>query len=304
MAQADPFHGVLQLIATADARSFHAAARQLGVTPSAISKAIAKLEAELGVRLLRRTSRSVSTTPEGEAFLERCREALGQMLAAREVASETQRAPRGRLRLSLPLALGRLLVMPALSQLLSRHPLLSLEITLTDRFVRLAEEGIDLAVRIGTVKQAALVRRPLRAVRWVTVGAPDYLARRGTPHAPSQLAGHNCLRFVLSSGRCQDWVFRARDSGRALDVAVEGNLIADDGMALIQSSAAGLGLVQAHDYMVAGPLARGELIEVLREHAAEGPPISAVMLPGRQRSPKVRAAIDFLVALTRGEPSS
>src|SRR5262249_4050869 len=157
----------------------------------------------LGVRLLQRTSRAVSTTVEGEVFLRRCRDAVDQLLAARAAASEAQRAPRGVLRVSLPPVLARSVFLPALPQLLPRHAMLTIEAVLTDRFVRLAEENIEVAVRIGKVSDASAVARKLRRIRWMTVASPSYLARRGTPKTPGDLAGHNGLAFVLPTGMRQ-----------------------------------------------------------------------------------------------------
>ena len=292
-SRSDPFAGVMAYVATAEARSFRAAASQLGVTPSAVSKAIAKLEAELGVRLLHRTSRTVSATPEGETFLRRCRDAVDQLMAARELASQAQRAPRGLLRVSLPPALGRAIVLPALPQLLARHPQLTVEAVLTDRFVRLAEETVDVALRIGKIADASAVARKVRNVRWSTVASPAYLARAGAPRSPDDLEGHNCLAFVLSSGRAQPWAFVM--GSEEVSFAPRGNLAADDGQALVGAAVAGLGVLQAHDFMVAEHVARGELVEVLAPHRAPGPPISVLSAPGRASAPKVRAFTQFVV---------
>ncbi len=291
----DPFAGVLPFFATAEAKSFRAAARRLGVTPSSVSKSIAKLEQELGVRLLRRTSRSVATTSEGEAFLSRCRVAIEEMQAGREAVSRSATSPRGVLAVSMPQALGRLVVVPALPALLERHPHLSLELTLTDRFVRFTEEKIDVALRIGRLREESLIARQLRPVRWVTVASPAYLARRGTPRKPEDLLSHEALAFVLPDGTRQAWRFTV--GGRAVTLDPRAALAGDDGMALVSAAVAGLGVVQAHDYMARAEIARGELVQVLADCAAPGPEISIVYAGRHDRSARVRAFVDFAASL-------
>jgi DNA-binding transcriptional LysR family regulator len=291
----DLFTGVVPFVATADVRSFRGAAKQLGVTPSAVSKAISRLESELGVKLLSRTSRSVTLTPEGDAFLRRCRDAVEQVRAAREGATQALRAPRGLLRISLPLPLGDLVVMPALPRLLARHPGLSIEAVMTDRFVRLLEENVDVAVRIGAVKDGQAVVRHLRPARSVTVAAPAYLARHGTPTRPEELATHNCLKFLSANGTPLEWTFSSGSS--KVTVPTRGNLVADYGEALVKAAVAGLGVVQALDLMVAPRLASGELVEIVRGYEPPDLPVSALSAPGRHKSPKIRAFVDFMVEL-------
>jgi LysR family transcriptional regulator, regulator for bpeEF and oprC len=294
----DLFAGIVPFVATADVRSFRAAAKQLGVTPSAVSKSISRLEAELGVKLLSRTSRTVTVTPEGDAFLRRCREAVDQVRAAREVATQAVRAPRGLLRVSLPLPLGRLVVMPALPRLLTRHPGLSIEAVMTDRIVRLLEENVDVVVRIGAIKDSQSVVRRLRPARSLTVASPAYLARHGTPVRPEDLVGHNCLKYLSASGTPREWTFTV--GSREITVSTPGNLVADYGEAIVEAAVAGLGVVQAMEFMVAHHLASGALIELLRGHEPPAMPVVALSAPGRHKAPKVRAFVDFMVELIGG----
>ncbi|HKA91601.1 MAG TPA: LysR family transcriptional regulator, partial [Haliangiales bacterium] len=252
----DPFDGVTAFVQVAGAKSFTDAARRLGVTASALSKTIARLEAGIGARLLHRSARGVTPTSEGEEFLARCRRAVDELRAGRDALAE--RAPRGPLRASLPHPLGRMVVMPALSRLLLAHPGLELRVSFTDRYVRFAEENVDVAIRIGVLADQSATAQRLRTLRWVTAAAPAYLKRRGTPGAPAALAGHDCLRFILPSGLLQTWRFAG---GRL--VAVRGNLTADLGEGLVEAAAAGLGIIQAHDYMVAPAIAAGRLVPIL-----------------------------------------
>lgn len=293
---ADLFSGVLPFVTAAEAKSFRVAARKLGLTPSAVSKAITRLEARLGLRLLNRTSRAVSLTEEGETFLRGCQEAVASVRMAEERVQQTQRTPRGRLTISLPLLLGKLIVLPALKQFCERYPSLSVHASLTDRVVSLADENVDAVVRIGSVPDSRLSARKLGDVRWVTVGAPAYLAKRGIPRTVDELASHNCLKFVLPDGTVQEWILGPAGAERRPTTAT-GSLFCDHGEGLIEAACAGLGLFQAHDYSVAQELATGRLVEVLPALSAPGPPISLLVSPGRRASPKIRAFVDFIVEI-------
>jgi len=290
------FAGLLPFVHTATERSFRRAAARLGVSPAAVSKAVRKLEERVGSKLLVRTSRTVSLTPEGAVFFERCRDAVASVQAARELVSESRRGPRGLLHVTLPLILGRHVV-PELTRRIAPHPKLSLRVAMTDRLVRLEEEGVDVAVRIGERGGARLVSRLLRRTRWVTVASPGYLARRGVPKHPSGLGQHDCLRFVAPTGRARDWVFRA--DGAMTNVAVQGSLLIDHGELLLEAAVAGLGVCQLLDFMVKAPIGRGELTEILDGYSAPGPPIYALAAPERSRSPNVRAAFGFLEEIFR-----
>ena len=290
----DLFSGVLPFVTAAEAKSFRVAARKLGLTPSAVSKAITRLETRLGLRLLNRSSRSVSLTEEGETFLRGCQKAIVNVRAAEEQVVQAQRAPRGRLTVSLPLILGKLVVLPALKRFCERYPALSVHANLTDRVLSLADENVDAVVRVGSLEDSRLSVRKLSEVRWVTVAAPAYLARRGVPRTPGELAAHNCLKFVLPSGTVQEWQFAARGAEPAI-VQTNGSLFCDHGEALIEAACAGIGVFQAHDYAVAGALAAGRLVEVLADHSTPGPPISLLVAPGKRRSPKIRAFVELML---------
>jgi len=295
-SSADLFSGVLPFVTAAEAKSFRVAARKLGLTPSAVSKAITRLEARLGLRLLNRTSRSVSLTEEGETFLRGCQEAVVSVRSAEERVLQAHRAPRGRLTVSLPLLLGKLVLLPALKQFCERYPALSVHASLTDRIVNLADENIDAVVRVGTLPDSRLSARKLREVRWVTVAAPTYLAQRGIPRTPDELSSHNCLKFVLPNGTVQEWEF-ARREAKPPATSTHGSLFCDHGEGLIEAACAGLGVFQAHDYAVTQALATGKLVEVLAEFSTAGPLVSLLVAPGRRSAPKVRAFVEFVVDL-------
>jgi DNA-binding transcriptional LysR family regulator len=289
----DLFSGILPFLHTAEERSFGKAAVRLGVSTAAVSKSVKRLEERLGVKLLVRTSRTVSLTPEGAQFLERCREAVASMQSGRDLMSQSRRLPRGEVHLTLSFIVGRLVVQ-SLLRCSTRYPHLSFRFTMTDRLVPLAQENIDLAVRVGAREDSALVSRLLCASRWVTVASPAYLARHGKPAHPDDLAALNCVRFVAPNGRPRDYSFRERRAKTAAVVPVRGNLLIDNGDLLLSAATSGLGVVQVLDFMVEEPLRTGELVEVLGPFSAEGPPIHVVTTPERARAPNVRATMTYL----------
>lgn len=290
---ADFFSGIAAFVAVAEARSFNKAATQLGVSRAATSKAVSRLEAELGVTLLVRTSRSVSLTNEGELFLARCRQAVDAVQAGRELVAQAQQIAQGEVKLTLPPVLARVIV-PGLARLAARHPRLAFRLSVTDRVVRIVEERVDVAVRMGGLPDSSLVARALRTPRWLTLASPAYLARHGVPARPDDLATHNCLAFVPPRGVAQAWWFRADRGAPPAPVHPGGNLLVDHADALPAAAAAGMGVCQVLDFMADDYLRDGRLVEVLADHAADGPPIHALCAPRRQRSPRVRALLDVL----------
>jgi LysR family transcriptional regulator for bpeEF and oprC len=290
----DLFAGVLPFTAVAEARSFRKAAATLGVTPAAVSKAVAKLEEDLGVVLLHRTTRRVELSPEGALLLERYRGAIDLVKAGREQVAQVQRAPKGTVRLSASHILGPLLLrhLPALWR---RHPGLIVELSLNDRVVNLVDDQVDIALRVGPLPDSALVARRLLRTRWVTLASPGYLAERGTPQTPDALRQHDAIRFIAPTGKPVDFTFLERPQRDAVRrVAVDGPLSIDQGTMLLDAAAADAGIVQAHDYMAAAHLRAGRLVEVLRPWAAPGPDINALTLKGSRRTRRVRATLDFL----------
>ncbi len=292
---ADLFAGVLPFIAVAEAQSFRGAAEQLGVSTAAVSKAIKRLEAELGVRLFERSSRKVALSAEGQALLLRARAAVALLRAGREAAAHGAREPRGVVTVSASFTLSQQ-VTPALARLTQQYPSLSLQLRFSDRMARLVDEQVDVAVRMGALADSSLVARLLSRPRWTTVAAPAYLGRRGAPRRPEELGKHELLAFVMPGGQRRRWVFRAGpDDETPIELSAAGAVDASYGDALVHAAVAGVGVAQVLDFMAADALARGELIEVLGEFAASGPPIYAVCLPGAQGKPRVRAVLAALV---------
>jgi len=296
----DVFSGMLPFVAVAEERSFRRAAARLGVTVAAVSKGVKRLEQELGVVLIQRTSRSLSLTAEGEAFFSNARQAVRAAQAAREVVAQSQRVPQGEVKVTLPFILGAAVVR-ALPGLVAQHPRLSFRFTLTDRFVALADEGIDVAVRIGRLADSGLVARSVPAGRWVTCASPAYLGRRGRPEQPSDLRAHECVRFVTQRGTPREWAFRGA-AGAPEAVETRGAFVADHGDLVVEAARAGLGICQAFDFMVSDDVRAGRLVEVLAPYAATADPIHVVTSSRRGSSPKIRAFIDFLLALLGPRP--
>ncbi|HET7499789.1 MAG TPA: LysR family transcriptional regulator [Kofleriaceae bacterium] len=299
----DLFTGVLPFVRTAEERSFRRAAQRLGVTTAAVSKAVQRLEQGLGVKLLARTSRTVAITPEGAAFLERCRIAIESLQAGRDQVVQSRRLARGLVHVTMPFILGPVIAreLPALA---ARHPELVVRCTLTDRNVRLVDEGIDVAIRIGGREDSSLVSRLLRPTTWVVVASPVYLGRRGSPQHPDELSRHNCLRFVGPNGRARDWTFLDVQTGRSLVRPVDGNLMIDQGEHMLEAARSGLGICQVLNFMVDDLVRAGRLVELLASYAAPGPTIQALTAPDRSRSPNVRAVFAFLVEAFGRPPRS
>lgn len=289
-SRVDLFAGILPFLRVAETGSFRGAAKAMGLSVAAVSKAVAKLEADLGVSLLERSSRYVGLTAEGAAFYERSRGAVEELRAAREQASQAQRGLRGAVRVAFPPVLGETLL-PVVDQVLARHPRISIDLVATDRQQRLAQEEIDVALRMGPLEDSALVARPLRRPAWVTVASPEYLAIRGTPASPADLAQHECLRFVLH-GRPVDWQFQ--DGASVVTVAIPSRLRVDSGVLLLDAASRGMGLAQLFDFMAAPLISTGRVIQVLKRYAAPGPELHALTTARRAAIPRVRVLLDAL----------
>jgi len=263
-----------------EAKSFSAAARHLNLTKSAVSKQVSRLENALGVRLLNRTTRTLSLTGEGSAVYEHC---------ARLVA-----VPRGTIRVSAPVSFGTRQIAPAVPGFLARYPQTRIELVLLDRFVDLADEGFDLVIRMSDRIPEGYVARHLLDLGFVICAAPAYLEQHGTPQTPADLAGHNCLLYG-HEGFGGAWLFRGKQGDERVRVA--GNYQVNSSEAVHGALRAGLGLALAPSLTVQDDLASGVLRAVLTDWQAIAPfnAAHAVYLPNRQLSPKVRAFIDYLV---------
>jgi len=282
-------------VKVSERRSFVRAAADLGITQSGVSNAISRLEQQLGVRLLARTTRRVSLTEDGAAFFERCRQILGELEEAEMVLKEARLKPVGRLRIDMPVSFGRLKVVPLLGDFQAQYPDITLALSFTDRYVDLVEEGIDLCVRFGELQDSTLMARRLTHTQFRLVGSPHYFARHGRPRKPEDLAAHNCLALTLRDTRlARDWRF-AR-GGEDTTVTPQGNMTFSDGAAMCDAARSGFGLAQLHGYYIDNALESGELESVLDRFRPKIDPIALVYPQTRHLSPRVRVFIDFMVS--------
>jgi LysR family transcriptional regulator for bpeEF and oprC len=285
-------------VKVSERRSFVRAATDLGITQSGVSNAISRLEEQLGVRLLARTTRRVSLTEDGAAFFERCRHVLADLEEAELVLKQARLKPIGRLRIDMPVSFGRLKVVPLLGRFQAQYPEIKLALSFTDRYVDLIEESIDVSVRFGQLQDSSLIARRLTETQFRVVGTPDYFAKHGRPKRPEDLAAHNCLAITLRDTRLpRDWRF-ARD-GAETTVTPKGNMSFGDGAALCDAACAGYGLAQIHGYYIDAALKSGQLEPVLEKFKPKLDPIALVYPQTRHLSPKVRAFIDFMVSRFR-----
>jgi DNA-binding transcriptional LysR family regulator len=270
-------------VAVAGRRSFVEAARALRRSPQAITRAVAALEQRLGARLLNRTTRSVSVTGEGERYLERGRRVLAE-LDALESPPDAHAPLAGRLSITAPVLFGQLHVAPLMYAFLAQHPDVDARLLLVDRVVPLADEGIDLAVRIGALPDSSLRARPVGQVRWVVCASPAYLARAGVPRSPEALSRHACITFDAGSPFADNWTFPRgggpRAGRRERSVALRPRLIVNTAQAGIDAAIAGLGIVRVLSYQVERALADKKLRLILESFAPPPVPIQILQLPG------------------------
>jgi DNA-binding transcriptional LysR family regulator len=275
-------------VAVAEKASFAEAARVLGVSPTAVSRGIASLEESLGATLLRRTTRSVALTPEGEAYLERCRHVLEELDDAARALRGDKAEPRGLLIVTAPVVFGRMHMLPVIERLLRAHPALDARLMLTDRVVRLVEEGVDVAVRIAELADSALHAVQIALVRRVLVASPDYLAGRGVPKDVSELRNHDLIAFDNFT-RNGEWRF-----GPANQIAVkcEPRLLTNSVETAVDATISGLGITRVLNYQVAHHIAAGRLRNLLADFDPPPVPVSLLYQANRLRSPNARALID------------
>jgi DNA-binding transcriptional LysR family regulator len=288
----DRVTGMQVFVRVATLGSFSAAARALHLSQTMVTKHVAALENRLGVKLLHRSTRRLVLTEGGRSYLAACERILAEIEEAEASASLDRIEPRGTLRLNVPLTFGLRQIVPALTAFSRLHPAVSVDLGLADRYVDLIEEGWDLAIRVGRLKDSGLVARRLAPCRTIVCAAPSYLEARGAPRTLDDLSGHNCLGYTLPSaigaGR---WAFGAEGD---LVVPVEGNLRANNGDALLAAALAGQGLIYQPTFIVGDSLRDGSLLRVLSGHPTLELGVHAVLPSGRQAPAKVRAFVEFL----------
>jgi len=275
--------------------SFASAAVWYGTGSGQASKLVARLEAELGVKLLHRTTRALSLTEAGQAYVERLRALIEEYDDLQTEASNAAVIPHGRIRLTAPMSFGTIRLAPLLARFAAEYPAITLEVQFTDRIVSLVEEGFDAAVRIGTLADTTLTARKLCSARVLVVAARAYLEARGEPLEPGDLTGHDCI--IDTNFRDPHlWLFKG-----AQKATVNGRLSFSDATACLAAAEAGLGIAHAPDFVVAASLAEGRVVALLADYEADPIGVFALYPGGRHLPAKVRAVVDFLARGLKGQ---
>lgn len=294
----DRFDEINAFAAVADARSFTQGARRLGVSSAQVSKLVARLENRLGARLLNRTTRDVSLTDTGRAYLERARSLL-EDFEALEGSVRDQSGPRGLLKISAPVSFGATQLTPALLDFAAAYPEVSLDVSATDRMVNLVEEGFDVGVRIGELADSSVIARKLAAVRMVTCAAPDYLQAAGAPATPHDLAKHEA---ILDSNMRDPTTWSYGGPADHHDVRVHGRLKFGGADACVAAARRGLGITRTPAFAAAEDLRDGRLVPLLCAWEPQLIHVHAVYPHARHLAAKVRVFVDFLAQRYAGEP--
>lgn len=272
------------------------AANQLGITAAAVSRAVARHEADLGAQLFLRTTRSVQLTEAGQQFFDKCRQALALLEEAEREISQQQAEPQGLVRLSVPTTYGHYRVLPMIKYFTERYPRVSLEVNISNANVDFVAERYDLAVRMGILSDSSLIARKLEDAAFAVFASPSYLKQHGHPQHPSELGRHSCVTFIRpSTGRALPWLFRERDGSR-FEIVPEGKLrCSGDPLGCATLARHGAGLAQTYRCIVEEDVRHGRLVEVLEPYAAPGAPFSLLQPVARVQPPAVRLFADLLV---------
>ena len=281
---------LLAFVESVELKSFSAAARVLGTTPSAISKRVAKLENRLGIRLLQRTTRSLNLTPEGTTYYEEIARLLRELEAA-EQSIISGGKPKGKLTISASLDFGQWLLVQSIPQFMSLYPEVEIDLRLSDRLVDLVVEGIDIAIRLGELDNSSLIRTHLGKASFALCASPDYLDAHGRPADLDELLNHNCLCYVFN-GRPVAWEFLMNEKWET--VPIRGTFNADNGGALLNAAIAGLGITRLMLFQIQKELKEQRLEVVLPDQLQPGFTVHALVTHRQHLSPRVRAFLDFL----------
>ncbi|PQV44350.1 LysR family transcriptional regulator [Paraburkholderia sp. BL21I4N1] len=297
MAHADTFSGILIFVTAAKSRSFTDAAEELGLTKSAVGKAIAKLEERLGAQLFHRTTRSISLTADGDAYLAACASALDEISTAETALGPGNQRPVGRLRIDMPAAFGRRILVPILLDIARKHPDLQFTMTFSDYLIDPVEEGVDLVIRFGELESSSgLVARRLTSQRMVIGASPAYLAQRGTPGTLEDLKKHSC---ILGYRRGQPLSWRVTVDGVSTRISPPATHQISDGDSIVEAAVAGLGLCQMPMSLLRPHLESGALVSLLDDISTDFIDVHAVWPKVAHLRPKVRHVVDTLLELAQ-----
>jgi LysR family transcriptional regulator, regulator for bpeEF and oprC len=295
----DRFQAMQVFTRVVDTNSFSLAADNLGLPRATVTTTIQNLERRLQVRLLNRTTRKLSLTPDGAAYYERCVRILADVEDTEASFHDVERGPKGRLRIDVPPSIGRLILIPQLCEFHMRYPDIEIAIGMGDRPVDMVREAVDCVIRVGALQDSSLVARRIGTFQGVTCAAPAYIKRSGVPHTIEELKQHHAVHyFSTRTGRTIDWDFVI--DGVTTDVKMNGVVSVNDADAYIACGLQGFGLIQSARYMVLPYLESGQLIEVLPQWTPAPMPISVVYLQNRHLSPKVRVFVDWVADLFSG----
>jgi LysR family transcriptional regulator for bpeEF and oprC len=294
----EDFSAIASFVRVVEAKSFRAAAAQLGMTPSGVSRAVSRLEEQIGVRLLFRSTRALNLTDDGESFYHRCKDLLADLDEAVDALGYARTKPRGKLRVAMNVSVGRAGLIPNLADFEARYPDIRLELSMSERNIGLIEEGIDCAIRMGELEDSNLVARKLGYFSNVLCASPGYLARHGTPTCLDDLKRHQCINYLYpTNGRAYQWQFDSPDGPVALDV--DAHLLINDGESVIQAAIAGLGIIQVPHWLAAGPIGHGKLQVIMEDTISTGSPVWIVYPQKKHLSARVHAFIDWVQELFR-----
>jgi DNA-binding transcriptional LysR family regulator len=295
MMSQDRLKGITPFVASVEQGSFTAAAKSLHLTSSAISKSVARLEARLGSQLFERTTRRLTLTDAGQAFYDTCTRVLNELSEAESVLAAQRSIPVGRLRLAVPNTFGRMRVMPLLNQFCLQNPEMQINLSFSDRFVDLFEDGIDIAVRIGGPAEypASLGFRYLGSEQLIFCASPGWIARQGMPATLEELASHRAIVYDRIDGSTTPWRVMSPD-GRIATRTVPHRMALGDGEAQVAAVVAGLGVAQMATWLMEKELSGGELVPILPELAVDGLPLTVIWPRKKQLTPKVDALLSVL----------
>ncbi|MBR9904456.1 MAG: LysR family transcriptional regulator [Gammaproteobacteria bacterium] len=287
----DALSGIDYFVQAAETRSFSEAGRNLGVSSSAVGKSVARLEARLGVRLLHRSTRSITLTAERRLFLERCRRILCEVEAAELELSEIHKEPKGKLHVSLPLVGS--LVMPVLTSFMHQYPLIELDVDFSDRMVDVVEEGFDAVIRTGEPTDSRLMSRSLGTYRLLLVASPDYISKYGKPETPAELSDHACLQHKFpSTGKYESWpLIQTNTESESM---IHAAMVCNTSEALLDVAISGLGIACLPDFMVRETINRGELTTLLDDYIEHQGAFRMLWPTSKYMAPKLRVFIDFM----------
>lgn len=292
----DRLHGILVFLRVVEHGTLSGAARALGVSTAAVSSTLSRLEQQLAVRLLIRTTRKINITPEGAEFYARCKQITADLAEAEVVVGRAGRVVTGRLRVRLPLVLGRMWIVPHLPRFMQEHPALAIEVVCMDFVPYTIEDGLDMSVQTGELRNSSLAVRRLAATRYVVCGAPGYFAAHGKPRIPEDLNNHTCIAYRRPrNGQVREW--RIMTGSVVRQITINSPMIFNRIELMIEAAKAGYGLIQVPECYVQPYIARGELVETLEKYAAGGYRISVVYRQQQRLAPKVRVFMNFLVTL-------